>query len=68
MYNPGITCNVLIFFDDTITDMIINKNLNEIVTELFTRGRKLNISTAFITQLYCQYKKMLDETAHIFLL
>ena len=34
--------------------------------ELFIRGRKLNISTGFITQSYFKYQKMLDETAHIF--
>ena len=32
--------------------MINNKKLNPIVTELFIRGRKLNISTVFITQPY----------------
>ena len=33
-----------------IADMINNKKLNSIVTELFTRRRKLNISIVFITQ------------------
>ena len=42
--------NVLITFDDMIVDMINNKSLNPIVTELFIRGRKLNISIVFITQ------------------
>ena len=32
--------------------MIHNKKLNSIVTELFIRGRKLNISLVFITQSY----------------
>ena len=32
--------------------MLINKKLNAIVTKLFTRGRKLNISLIFITQSY----------------
>ena len=32
-----------------IADIITNKKLNQVVTELFVRGRKLNISTAFIT-------------------
>ena len=32
-----------------ITDMISNKKPSPIVTELFIRGRKLNISTVFIT-------------------
>ena len=35
-----------------IADMINNKKLNPIVTELFIRGRKLNISIAFIMQSY----------------
>ena len=32
--------------------MLSNKKLNPIVTELFIRGRKLNISLLFITQSY----------------
>ena len=35
-----------------IVDMLINKNLNPIVTELFIRGKKMNISIVFITQSY----------------
>ena len=35
-----------------IADMINNKKLNPVVTELFIRGRKLNISIVFITQSY----------------
>ena len=35
-------------------DMLINKNLNLTVTELFFRKRKLNISVLFITQYYFQ--------------
>ena len=34
----------LIVFDDMIADIIDNKKPNPVVTELFTRGRKLNIS------------------------
>ena len=33
-----------------IADLISNKKLNSIVTELFIRGRKLSISLVFITQ------------------
>ena len=51
-YNPGKKRKILIVFDDMIADMIINKNLNPVVTELFIRGKKLNISIAFSTQLY----------------
>ena len=35
-----------------IADMLSNKKLDPIVTELFIRGRKLNISLVFITQSY----------------
>ena len=40
---------ILIVFDDMIADMLSNKKLNPIVTEVFIRGRKLNISLVFIT-------------------
>ena len=35
-----------------IADMINNKNLSLVATELFIKGRKLNISIVFITQSY----------------
>ena len=35
-----------------IADMFSNKKLNPIVTELFIRRRKLNISRVLITQSY----------------
>ena len=40
-----------------IADMINNKKLNPVVTELFIRGRKLNISIVFITQSYFKVPK-----------
>ena len=49
-YNPGKKRKTSIVFDDMIADMINNKKLNPVVTELFIRGRKLNISIVFITQ------------------
>ena len=49
-YNPDKERKLLIVFDDMITDMVNKKRLNPIVTELFIRGRKLNISIVFITQ------------------
>ena len=48
-YNPGKKHKILIVLDDTIRDMINNKRLNPVVTELFIRSRKLNISIVFIT-------------------
>ena len=40
---------ILIVFDDMIADRLSNVKFNSLVTELFLRGRKLNISLAFIT-------------------
>ena len=56
-YNPGKKRKILIMFDDMIADMIINKKLNAVITELFIRGRKLNISIVFITQWYFKVLK-----------
>ena len=58
-YNPDKKNKILIVFDDMTADMIHNKKLNSIVTELFIRGRKLNISLVFITQSYFKVPNML---------
>ena len=51
-----------------LADMIHNKKLNSIVTELFIRGRKLNISLVFITQLYFKVPKDVSlNTSHFFI-
>ena len=49
-YNPGKKRKIIIVFDHMIADIIIIKKLNPVVTELFIRGRKPNISIVFITQ------------------
>ena len=41
---------VLVVFDDMMADMESSKNLSPITAELFLRGRKLNISLAFISK------------------
>ena len=51
-YNPNKKRKVLIVFDDMIGDTLSNKKLNPIVTELFVRGRKLNVSLVVITKSY----------------
>ena len=56
-YNPRKKRKVLIVFNDMIADMINNKKLDSIVTELFIRGRKLNISIVFIMQSYFKVPK-----------
>ena len=59
-YNPGKKRKILIVFDGVIADMINNKKPNPVVTELFIRGRKRNISIVFITQSSLKYRKMLN--------
>ena len=50
-----------------IADMIHNKKLDSIVTELFIRGRKLNISLVFITQSHFKVSKDVRlNTTHFF--
>ena len=66
-YNPDKEHKILIVFDDMIADMIQNKKLNSIVTELFIRGRKLNISLAFLSQSYFKVSKDVRLTLLIFL-
>ena len=51
-YNLNNKLKILIVFDDMIQDMLSNEKLNPIVTELFIRGKKLNISLVFIAQSY----------------
>ena len=56
-------------FDDMIADMINNKSLNSLVTELFIRGRKLNISLVFITQSYFKVPKDVRlNSTHFFIM
>ena len=63
-YNVDKECKILIVFDDMVAGMINNKNLNSVVTKLFIRGRKLNISFVFIMQSYFKVPK---DTTHFFI-
>ena len=56
-YNSIKKRKILIVFDDMIADMINNNKLNPIVSELFIRCRKLNISIVFITHSYFKVPK-----------
>ena len=68
-YNPDKENKILIVFDDMIADMIHNRKLNSIVTELFIRGRKLNISLVFIIQSYFKVPKDVRlNTTHFFIM
>ena len=56
-------------FDDMIADVINNKKFNPVVTGLFIRGRKLSISTVFITQSYFKVPKDVRlNSTHFFII
>ena len=67
-YNPYKENKIFIVFDGMIANMTHNKKLNSIVTELFIRGRKLNIYLVFITQSYFKVPKDVRlNTSHFFI-
>ena len=70
-YNPIKKLKILLAFDDMIADMINNIKLNPIVTELFIRGRKLNISIVFITHILSYFNVPKDvrlNSTHFFIM
>ena len=56
-YNKNRDKNVLIVFDDMISDIEYNKDFKKIIKELFYKGLKINISLVFITQSYFRVLK-----------
>ena len=68
-YNPDKENKILIVFDDMVADVIYNTKLNSMVTELFIRGRKLNISLIFITQSNFKVpKNFINNRTHFFIM
>ena len=68
-YNPNKKRRILVVLDDMIADMLSNKKLNQRVTELFIRGRKLDVYLVFITQSYFDKTKYIRlNSAHYFIL
>ena len=67
-YNPNKENKVLIVFDDVIADIINNKKLNSIVTELFIRCRKLNISLVFMSQSHFKVPKSVRNNSTHFVI
>ena len=62
-YKPNNKRKILIVFDKMIPNMLSNKKLNPLGTELFIRGRKLNIlniSLLFYTTWFLPQQKILD--------
>ena len=66
--NPKKKRRVLILFDDMIADMESNKKSSPIVTELFLRGKKLNILFVFIWQSYFKVPKTIRLNATHFIM
>ena len=62
--NPNKKQKILIVFDDLIADMLSNKKVNPIVTELFNREKKLN--TSWISRLYESLWKVYWKTIFFF--
>ena len=66
-YNPNKKCKILIVFYYTFAYILSNKKLTPTVTELFIRGRKLNIFLVIISQFYFVVPKSirLDSTHNL---
>ena len=68
-YNINEKRKILILFDDMIPDILSNKKLNPIVTELFIRGKKKKYSLVFITQSYFAVRKNIRiSSTHYFII
>ena len=67
-YKPSRKCNFWPIFDDMIVDMLSSNKLNAIVTEVFIRERKLNVSPVFITQSYFAVPKNIRLNSKLYFL
>ena len=68
-HNTNKKQKVMIVFDDMVADIFSNKEPNPTVTELFIRGRKLNISVVFVRQVYFGVPKNIRlNSTHIFVM
>ena len=67
--NPNNKRKILVVFDNMIVDMLNNKKLNAIVTELFIGGRILNTFLVFITLSYFAVTKDIRlDSIHYFIM
>ena len=58
-YNSRKKRKALIVFDDKVADMISNNKLDPIVSELFIRSRKSNISLVLLRNHILKHQKTL---------
>ena len=67
--NPKNKLKLLIVFDDMSTNMLSNKKLNQVTTELFIRGKELNIYLVFVAKFYFAVpKNVLLSPIHYFIM
>ena len=67
-YNPNKKRKILFVFDNMTGDLLSNKKVNPMVTELSIRCRNLNISLVFITQFYFAVPKNIRlNSTHYFI-
>ena len=67
-YNPRKAPKMLVTFGNMIAHMLSNKRCNSIVSELFIRERKLNISLVLIIQYYFYVPKhIILNSTHSFI-
>ena len=62
-FNPNKKRKLLIKFDNMIPDILSNEKPNPIETELFIRGRRLNISFTFTKQCYFAVTRMIRRNS-----
>ena len=66
---PAKRRKILIVFDDMVANMTINKQRNPILTVLFIRRRKINISLILLMQSYFKVPKYVKlNFTHYFIL
>ena len=67
--NPGKISKTLFVFGYMVTDMISNKKLPQVVTELSIRKEKLNISLVSNAQFYSTVRKNVRfKSKHYFIM
>ena len=68
-YNQNKKRKIFTVFDDMVADMLSNKKLNPVITELLIRDTKLDISLVFIKKSYFAVPKNIRlNTTHYFIM
>ena len=67
-YNLNNKRKLLIAFDDVIADILSKEKRNPTVTELFIRGRKLNICLVISQNVFLLFQNIILNSAHFFII